>query len=96
MKILVSEQADLDLLQIHSYLVERNPKAAWQLANRFFEVFLELSHFPLLGRDRSNLLSGVRSIVAENHVVFYTVDTEAITILRVLNGRRDIETELQR
>jgi toxin ParE1/3/4 len=95
MKIFVSEQADSDLLQIHAYLVARNPAASLALADRFDRAFRNLAQFPFIGRDRSSLIKGARSIIIENQVVFYVVG-EHITILRVLDGRRDIEAELRR
>jgi toxin ParE1/3/4 len=55
-----------------------------------------LSHFPFIGRERSSLARGLRSIVANIHVIFYTVERERIVIVRVLDGRRDIDAEFQR
>jgi toxin ParE1/3/4 len=96
MKIVVSEQADSDLLQIHGYLAERNPAAAFALADRFHRAFENLTHFPFIGRDRSILINGSRSIIVETYVVFYVVNEQRITIFRVLDGRRDIESVLRR
>ena len=96
MKLFVSEQADSDLLQIHNYLVERNPAAAFALAARFRRAFESLNHFPFIGTDRSFLINGSRSIVVDKYVVFYLVREQRITVFRVLDGRRDIEAELDR
>jgi len=96
MKIFVSEQADADLLQIYQYLTERNPTAAESLIRRIDRTFENLMHFPFIGRERSSLARGVRSIVANTYVVFYTVERDRVTIVRVLDGRRDIDAEFQR
>jgi plasmid stabilization system protein ParE len=58
--------------------------------------FENLSYFPFIGRERSSLARGLRSIVANIHVIFYTVERERIVIVRVLDGRRDIDAEFQR
>jgi toxin ParE1/3/4 len=96
MTLFISEQADTDLLHIHTYLVERNPATAAALVLRFNQAFENLTRFPFIGRDRSNLTQGARSIVVETYVVFYRVDGERVTISRVMDGRRDIEAEFQR
>ena len=95
MKIIFSEEADLDLLQIHTYLGSRNRTAAWSLANTFNEKFKSLAQFPFIGRERSSFADGLRSVVAENYVVFYRVERDQILIVRVLDGRRDIDAEFQ-
>lgn len=96
MNIFVSDEADTDLLQIHTYLAERNRTAAIALASEFQNKFESLGRFPFIGRDRSNLLPGIRSVAAETYVIFYRVDPDRITIVRVMDGRRDIEAEFQR
>ena len=96
MKIIFSEQADSDLLRILTYLAERNRPAAVSLANLFNTKIESLAHFPFIGRDRSIFGRGLRSILAENHVIFYRVERESILIVRVLDGRRDIEAEFER
>jgi toxin ParE1/3/4 len=93
MKVFFSEQADSDLLQIITYLAERNRAAAVELAASFDSAILNLSRFPLIGRDRSPLAPSLRSILVRSYLVFYHVDGEALVVVRVLDGRRDIEAE---
>ncbi|MCK9918802.1 type II toxin-antitoxin system RelE/ParE family toxin [Microbacteriaceae bacterium K1510] len=96
MRVYLSEDADADLLHIHSYLAERNPVAAVVLARAFTEKFSRLSRFPFIGRDRSHLISGIRSLVVGNYVIFYRIEADQVTVLRILDGRRDIDSEFQR
>jgi toxin ParE1/3/4 len=96
MKIYISEDADLDLVNIHSYIAERNPGAAVSLAHELEEKLASLSRFSAIGRDRSNLVKGIRSVVAGNYVIFYRIEPDRVTIMRVLDGRRDIDSEFQR
>jgi toxin ParE1/3/4 len=96
MKIFVSRKANGDLLQIYSYLVQRNANAAEALVRRIDRKFDELSRFPFIGRARSSLGPGVRSTVVGTHVIFYTVESDLITIVRVIDGRRDIDEEFRR
>jgi toxin ParE1/3/4 len=96
MKIVISEQADADLLQIFQYLAERNPNAAGAIARDIDGKFRNLCDFPFIGRERSSLAHGLRSIVAGIHVIFYIVERDRIVVVRVLDGRRDIDAEFQR
>jgi toxin ParE1/3/4 len=96
MRVFISDQADADLLQIIQYLAERNLAAAESLAVAIDQKFESLAHFPFIGRERSSLRPGLRSIVVGTHVIFYTVDPDHLTIVRIRQGRRDIDAEFQR
>jgi toxin ParE1/3/4 len=93
MKIVFSDEADADLLHILTYLAERNRLAALALAKVFNARIENLVRFPFIGRDRSAFSQDLRSIVVENYVVFYRIQKERVLIVRVLDGRRDIEAE---
>ncbi len=53
-----------------------------------------LSQFPESGRRREELAMGMRSFPAVEFVIFYRVFADYIQIVKVLNGRRDIESIL--
>ena len=95
MKILVSEQADADLLEFFTYLAERNSSAAEAVATELDNKFQQLLRFPFAGRERPMLAPGLRSIVAGRYVIFYLAGSDQVTIVRVLDGRRDIDSEFQ-
>jgi toxin ParE1/3/4 len=96
MNIVFSEKADSDLLHILAYLAERNREAANDLADRLNTRLESLGHFPFIGRDRSFLARGLRSIAVEHCVIFYRVERQCVFIVRVLDGRRDIDAEFER
>lgn len=50
-----------------------------------------LEDHPFVGRSRDEVRTGVRSIASRPHVIFYRVTDNTIEIIRVLDGRRDIE-----
>lgn len=66
------------------------------MAERFSQRFADLSDFPLLGRDRSELGASLRGLLIEGYVAFYIVEKERIVIVRVIDGRRDMERELSK
>ncbi len=96
MKVLVSDKARRDLLRIYSYIAERNPTAAEKNFRRIDEKFHQLSELPFIGRERSSIAPGVRSVVVGTHLIFYTVGSDSITIVRVIDGRMDIDEEFRR
>jgi toxin ParE1/3/4 len=96
MKVLLSDKASRDLLRIYSYIAERNPTAAEALVRRIDEKFDQLSDLPFIGRERSSLAPGLRSVVVGTHLIFYTVSSDSITVVRVIDGRVDIDEEFRR
>jgi toxin ParE1/3/4 len=96
MEIVLSEQAETDLLQIYRYVAERNVASAESIVDRIDRQFENLRHFPFIGRARSSLGEEIRSLVSDSYVIFYEVTDTRIVIVRVLDGRRDIDAEFQR
>ncbi len=96
MKVLLSNKAQGDLLRVYSYIAERNPRAAEDILQRIDEKFGQLSELPFIGRERSILAPGLRSVVSGNYVIFYSVGDDSITIVRVIDGRMDIDEEFRR
>lgn len=96
MKIVVSDKAKTDLLQLYSYLASRNPRAADAAIHTIDTKFGNIARFPFIGRERSSLAPGVRSLAAGIQVIFYKVEEDRIVIVRVIDGRRDIDQEFKR
>lgn len=96
MKVFISDKAKSDLLQFYQYLAERNPSAARSALETVNTKFANLARFPFIGRERSTLGAGIRSLVAGTLVIFYLLESERIVIVRVLDGRRDIDEEFKR
>jgi toxin ParE1/3/4 len=51
-----------------------------------------LLHDPLLGKERGELLAGLRSIPMRPHVIFYLKSKTGIEIVRVLHQRMDVDS----
>jgi toxin ParE1/3/4 len=96
MKIFVSAKAKQDLLQIFSYLANRNQAAADATIEAIDRKFEQLSRFPFIGRKRASLADGLRSAVVRMHLIFYTVEHDRISVVRVIDGRMDVDEEFQR
>lgn len=96
MKIIVSEEADNDLLLIFSYLHQQSAQAAELIAAEINRCFENLSTFPFSGSSRSRLGPDIRLAVVSPYSILYAVRSDHITILRVLHGSRDIENAFRR
>jgi toxin ParE1/3/4 len=89
--IIFSSAADEDLIQIWGYLArEVSEQIADRQLHEIDKLCSRLKAWPFSGRRRDELLPGMRSSLADPYVVFYRVGTDAIEIIRVLHGRRDI------
>ena len=96
MKIVTSDKARDDLRRIYGYLAIRNPQAADALIREIDERFKNLSRFPFIGRERSSLAPGLRSVLVGTHLIFYLVERDRIVVVRVIDGRMDIDEEFKR
>ena len=95
MRVVWSFDANNDIEQIWTYLAQN---ASVDRADRQIIKIVEacrlVSDWPRSGSPRDNIIPGMRSIAAEPYVIFYRVGDEAVQIVRVLDGRRDIEAVL--
>jgi toxin ParE1/3/4 len=96
MKIAISGKARADLARAYTYLVSRNPAAADILLAEINSKLVQLSRFPFLGRERSELAPDLRSAIVRNVVIFYTVADDQIIIMRAIDGRMDVHEEFHR
>lgn len=96
MEIIVSDEADNDLMQIDSYLNQQAPQAAQSTFEAINRCFENLTSFPLRGSPRPDFGRDVRSVIVQPYLIFYAVRPDRVTILRVLHGSRDIEAEFRR
>jgi toxin ParE1/3/4 len=48
---------------------------------------------PVLEPDRSKLRASLRGLLADGYIIFYTIEASMIVIVRVLDGRMNVEQE---
>jgi toxin ParE1/3/4 len=95
----VAPTAERDLDDIWDYVAKES--GSIDIANRLIDAltdrFFLLAGFPYLGRSRNEEL-GIccRSFAVGEYVIVYAVEIEDVLILRVVHGRRDIETMFDR
>ena len=62
-----------------------------KLLREVVRVVATIDDFPLAGRSRDEIRTGLRSLATSPHVVFYRLNDARPEIVRVLDGRQDIE-----
>ena len=90
MSVQFSLEASRDLEKVKNYISQDNPDAAVRLILLIREKCALLAQQPGIGRDRSDVLSGLRGFPIGNYVIFYQPANDGIAVVRVLHGARDI------
>jgi len=90
----ISPLAEADLDDIWYYIATQSGsvEAADRLIDSLTRRFLLLANHPYIGRARDEDFGvGTRSFAVGNYVIVYRIEGENVLILRVAQGRRDIE-----
>ena len=90
MSVQFSIEASRDLEEVKDYISQDNPDAAVRLILLIREKCTLLAKQPGIGRDRSDILSGLRGFPVGNYFIFYQSTNDGIAVVRVLHGARDI------
>lgn len=87
-------QAKEDAIAIWRWIASDSPRAATGLLERFEEVSLTLGEHPEIGRRREELAPGLRSFPVGAYVLFYRPAPYGAEIVRILDGRQDLKSDL--
>jgi toxin ParE1/3/4 len=92
-EIAQTSRAERDLVEIWAHVAIHNT----QLADRLIDLIQErcqlLLRFPRGGEACPRFGSEMRWFPAGNYVIFYRPDANGIQVIRVLDGRRDLDVE---
>ncbi len=90
-RLVFSPAAKQDLVAINRYLIRYSTLAARRFKGKVRRQSELLIEFPAMGRSADSLQPGLRSFPVEDYLIFYTVNSNTIEILRILNGYRNLE-----
>lgn len=79
------------MAEIWAYIAEDSPKAATAFLQYLESKFVPLLEFPGMGAPRDQIAPGLRAIPYKNYVIYYMSDDDAVTIVRVVHGARDVQ-----
>ena len=80
-----------DLELICDAIAIDNPDAASNLFDDIRKQCVRVAKFPLSGKSYDTLKPNLRGFIIKNYIVFYTIDSENITIVKIVSGYRDLE-----
>lgn len=98
LNLVIRPQAELDIDEIITYLLETNPQSATKFVMELRQAFALLSGNPRIGAKRQYrlpALEGIRLFPLKkysSYLIFYLNADDSLEIVRVLHGRRDLET----
>lgn len=90
-RIEFTERALSDLEEIWVYFSETSEETADKVLRQITEKFPKLLNFPEMGRERNNLLIGLRSFPISKYVIFYQETDFGIEIVRIVHSSRDVQ-----
>ena len=95
MRLELSRRAQADLDAIRDFSFEQfGAVRAIAYLDAIEEAFRRVLHFPEIGAAYPGVEPGIRSLGCQRHRIFYSVEGEAVTIVRILHGAMDVEGQL--
>jgi toxin ParE1/3/4 len=91
-QIRISPRARSDLIEIWSYIAEDSVAHADVFIDKLYKTMQAIANRPGSGRRREELAPGILSFTFGRYIIFYRASLDAMEIVRVLHGARDIQT----
>jgi toxin ParE1/3/4 len=88
-------QAVLDADEIWMSIAVDSEGAADRLLTRIYDAEQRLADFPQMGRERPDIASDARSWAVGNYLILYRIAPDAVEIMRILHGARDLGEALE-
>jgi toxin ParE1/3/4 len=92
MRLVFRPEAEADLAEIHDHFAQDSPARAQRFIALLRDRCAPLRQFPEMGRMRDDLLPGLRSLPVDRYVVIYRVLGDAVEIVTIVHGSRDVDT----
>ena len=94
MKLRFTPEAISDLSEIKRYIGKdlHNPSAAMRITKMILNQCSSLKRFPRAGAELSALTgyeTELRLLICENYIALYRIDTNTVSVARIINARQD-------
>lgn len=89
-RVVRTARAERDMIDIWHAISAGGERVADDMIDRFERAFDVLAESPFLGAPRDDLRKGLRHFVVRPYIIFYRATRSRVTIVRVLDGRRDL------
>jgi toxin ParE1/3/4 len=89
-RVVLTDSARQDQLEIWLYIAADNPDAADRLLDEIDEALRLLAGAPGLGRVRDDIAPELRYFPVGNYLILYEAQLDGITVVRVVHGARHL------
>ena len=89
----LTDPARDDLDDVWSYIAGDNVAAADKMIERLAERLDMLARQPLIGEVCPDIKPDLRSFPVRPYVIYYAVQADEVSIIRVLHGARDVRRQ---
>lgn len=94
-RFILSSEAGDDLEEIVRFIAQDNPSAARRFLAKLRREIARIADTPGLGHQRTDLTDlAVRFWPVGRYLIIYRTEPDAIEVVRVLHGARDVSTLL--
>ena len=93
-RLRLTTRAQTQREEIWLQVAHDNLRAADRIADRFRDVLVLLADNPNAGPAKPRLGRGIRTFTVEGYVICYSVRPDAIEVLAILHGARNITRRL--
>lgn len=80
-----------DLVDLWTFIAEDSPERADRFVDEIRSRCETLADTPMIGRDRSELVPGLRSFPVGRCLIFYRVAGGSLQVVRILSSYRELE-----
>lgn len=88
----VAPEASQDLDEISNYFLSRNLEAGERWFQAFNQKCQQLVQFPMMAKSYSTIRFDLRGVPLDGFILLYRVKNDLVEIMRVVSGRRDLDT----
>ncbi|WP_042724328.1 type II toxin-antitoxin system RelE/ParE family toxin [Chthoniobacter flavus] len=93
LRILRTPASRSDYEEIWTYIAVHDLAAADRLVDQFDAALRVIALSPRIGRKVDDLSPGLRSFPIGNYLIFYRLSGDALEVIRLVHGARDITPE---
>jgi toxin ParE1/3/4 len=83
-------QAVLDADEVWTSIAVDSESAADRLLTRIYDAEQRLAEFPHMGRERPDIAPDARSWGVGAYLILYRIAPDAVEVIRILHGARDL------
>ena len=87
----LTQPAIRDIEEIADYIASQHGlEQGERWLSKLNAKFSSITQFPKMGRQRDEILPGLRSLSVDSYLIFYTISQSGVDILRVVSGYRNL------